>query len=120
MARVLIVDDSPTETQKLKAILTRNGHEVFEASSGEAGIEAARVGVPDVVLMDIVMPGMNGFQATRQIKKDASTGHIPVVIVTTKNQATDRIWGERQGASGYLVKPVEEKLLLKTISEVLG
>ncbi|MFT4996674.1 MAG: twitching motility two-component system response regulator PilH [Flavobacteriales bacterium] len=119
MARVLIVDDSPTEIQKMKSILTKNGHEVIEASGGQEGVDAAKSELPDVVLMDIVMPGVNGFQATRQIKKNDSTSHIPVIIVTTKNQDTDRIWSQRQGAVGYLVKPIDEKKLLKTIKEVL-
>jgi twitching motility two-component system response regulator PilH len=119
MARVLIVDDSPTEIQKMKSILTKNGHEVIEASGGQEGVDAAKSELPDVVLMDIVMPRVNGFQATRQIKKNDSTSHIPVIIVTTKNQDTDRIWSQRQGAVGYLVKPIDEKKLLKTIKEVL-
>ena len=119
MARVLIVDDSPTETQKMKSILIKNGHEVIEAGGGQEGVDATKAEMPDVVLMDIVMPGVNGFQATRQIKKNDSTSHIPVIIVTTKNQDTDRIWSQRQGAVGYLVKPIDEKKLLKTIKEVL-
>ena len=120
MARILIVDDSPTETQKLKAMLAKNGHDVLEASSGVDGVAAAKKELPDLVLMDIVMPGVNGFQATRQIKKDAKTEHIPVIIVTTKSQETDRIWGQRQGAVGYLVKPVDESSLMSTIGEALG
>jgi twitching motility two-component system response regulator PilH len=119
MASVLIVDDSPTETQKMKSILTKNGHDVIEASGGQEGVDMAKAELPDVVLMDIVMPGVNGFQATRQIKQNDSTSHIPVIIVTTKNQDTDRIWSQRQGAVGYLVKPIDEKQLLKTIKEVL-
>jgi twitching motility two-component system response regulator PilH len=119
MARVLIVDDSPTETQKMKSILTKNGHDVIEAGGGQEGVDMAKAELPDVVLMDIVMPGVNGFQATRQIKQNDSTSHIPVIIVTTKNQDTDRIWSQRQGAVGYLVKPIDEKQLLKTIKEVL-
>lgn len=111
MARVLIVDDSPTETQKIKSILIKNGHEVIEAGGGQEGVDATKAEMPDVVLMDIVMPGVNGFQATRQIKKNDSTSHIPVIIVTTKNQDTDRIWSQRQGAVGYLVKPIDEKKL---------
>ena len=119
MARVLIVDDSPTETHKLRTILTKNGHDVLEATSGVDGVSMAKEQLPDVVLMDIVMPGTNGFQATRQIKKDSKTGHIPVIIVTTKDQETDRIWGKRQGAMAFLVKPVDEKLLINTINEAL-
>ncbi len=120
MARVLIVDDSPTETHKMTDILVRQNFEVLTASSGEEGIELAKREMPDVVLMDIVMPGLNGFQATRQLTKDSTTQHIPVVIVTTKDQATDKVWGKRQGAKGYLTKPVDGKMLVQTIQEVLG
>lgn len=119
MARVLIVDDSPTETFKISSILSKHGYEVLTAENGEDGINVAREQLPDVVLMDIVMPGLNGFQATRQLSRDASTRNIPIIIVTTKDQETDRIWGERQGAKGYLTKPVDGKLLVKTIENVL-
>lgn len=120
MARVLIVDDSPTETHKLVAILSRHGHTVIEAKNGEEGVAMARQELPDLVLMDIVMPGINGFQATRQLSADAKTSAIPVIIVTTKDQETDRVWGKRQGAKGYLTKPVQEKLLLQTINDALA
>lgn len=119
MAQILVVDDSQAEVDKISAILKENGYDVVSATSGEEGVAVAKQIKPDVVLMDIVMPGVNGFQATRQIKKDSTTGDIPVVIVTSKKQETDRIWGERQGAAAYLVKPVEEKNLLKTIADVL-
>jgi twitching motility two-component system response regulator PilH len=120
MARVLIVDDSPTETHKISSILTRNGFEVITAESGEEGVAVAKVQLPDVVLMDIVMPGLNGFQATRQLSKDAKTSHIPVIIVTTKDQETDRVWGERQGAKGYLTKPVDDETLIGAIKKLIA
>jgi twitching motility two-component system response regulator PilH len=120
MARVLIVDDSPTETHKISSILDKHGHEVLTAESGEEGVIAAKQHLPDVILMDIVMPGLNGFQATRQLSKNESTSHIPVIIVTTKDLESDRLWGMRQGAKGYLTKPVEDSTLLKTINEVLA
>lgn len=120
MARVLIVDDSPTETHKMTAILGKHGHEVITAESGEEGVSKAKKELPDVVLMDIVMPGLNGFQATRQLSKAAETSHIPVIIVTTKDQATDRLWGERQGAKGYLTKPIQDSVLMGAINDVLG
>jgi len=119
MARVLIVDDSPTETYKLTGMLEKNGHAVVTAESGEDGVSIAKKEMPDVVLMDIVMPGLNGFQATRQLKKNGETANIPIIIVTTKDQETDRVWGLRQGAKAYLTKPIEEKLLMDTISEVM-
>ena len=119
MARVLIVDDSPTETYKISSILSKNGYDVITAENGEQGVTVARKELPDVVLMDIVMPGLNGFQATRQLSREPSTSHIPVIIVTTKDQDTDRVWGQRQGAKGYLTKPVDGKILLQTIEGVL-
>lgn len=120
MPRVLIVDDSPTETYAFQGMLEKHGYEVLTADNGADGVALARQELPDVVLMDIVMPGLNGFQATRQLTKGADTAHIPVVIVTTKDQETDRVWGRRQGASGYLVKPVSEEELLKTIEAVMA
>lgn len=119
MARVLIVDDSPTETHKMSATLSRHGFEVLTAEDGEQGVALARQELPDVVLMDIVMPGLNGFQATRQLTRDEATRHIPVIIVSTKDQETDRLWGQRQGARGYLTKPVDGRVLVETIEDVL-
>lgn len=120
MPRVLIVDDSPTETYKFKAMLEKNGFEVLEADNGADGVAKARQEQPDIVLMDVVMPGLNGFQATRQLTKGADTAHIPIIIVTTKDQETDRVWGRRQGACDYLTKPVEEATLMSTINKALG
>lgn len=119
MARVLIVDDSPTEMYKLTAMLERHGHQVLKADNGADGVALARQEKPDAVLMDIVMPGMNGFQATRQLSKDAETKAIPVIMVTTKDQDTDKVWSQRQGARSYLVKPIEEHDLLQVLEGVL-
>ncbi|NER61231.1 response regulator [Pseudomonas sp. MAFF212428] len=119
MARVLIVDDSPTEMYKLTGMLEKHGHQVLKAENGADGVALARQEKPDAVLMDIVMPGMNGFQATRQLSKDPQTAGIPVVIVTTKDQDTDKVWGQRQGARDYLTKPVDEETLIKVLNEVL-
>lgn len=120
MARILIVDDSPTEMYKLTEMLEKNGHQVLKAENGADGVALARQEKPDAVLMDVVMPGLNGFQATRQLTKDEETSHIPVIIVTTKDQETDRMWGTRQGARAYLTKPVSEKQLLSAIDQVMG
>lgn len=120
MPRVLIVDDSPTEIFKITDILSKNGYEVLTAENGEKGVAAAKRERPDLVLMDIVMPGLNGFQATRQLSRDPDTSDIPVIIVTTKDQETDRLWGQRQGAKGYLTKPLDAKALLSAISAVIG
>ncbi|HHC71353.1 MAG TPA: response regulator [Thiotrichales bacterium] len=120
MARVLIVDDSPTEIHVLKSILEKNGYDVVSATSADSGIALAKSEQPDLILMDIVMPGMNGFQATRQLSKAPETASIPVIIVTTKDQETDRVWGLRQGAKDYITKPVEEAELVSKIRAVLG
>lgn len=120
MARILIVDDSPTETFKITEILNKNGHQVISAGGGEEGVAIAKKELPDLILMDVVMPGINGFQATRQITKNPSTAHIPVVIVTTKDQETDRMWGMRQGASSFLTKPLNEKALVQAVNTALA
>jgi len=119
MARVLIVDDSPTETYKLTSMLEKSGHAVITADNAESGIALAKKELPDLVLMDVVMPGLNGFQATRQLTKTPETAHIPVIMVTTKDQQTDRVWGMRQGAKAYLSKPIDPALLMATMAEVL-
>ncbi|ENX50162.1 MULTISPECIES: response regulator [Acinetobacter] len=120
MARILIVDDSPTETFRFREILTKHGFEVIEASNGADGVTMAQAEQPDLVLMDVVMPGVNGFQATREISRGDNTKHIPVVIVSTKDQATDRVWGKRQGARDYLTKPIEESQLMDVIKQHLN
>ena len=118
MARILIVDDSPTEVKKISTILEKHKHEVLTADNGADVLLARRN--PGLVLMDVVIPGLNGFQATRQLTRAPETASIPVVIVTTKDQETDRVWGTRQGAKGYLVKPVNEDDLIKTINSLIA
>ena len=120
MARILLIEDSPTDTAVLTQLLERNGHQVLVSSSAEDGIVLCKREQPDLVIMDIVLPGMNGFQATRALSRDTETDHIPVVIVSTKGMETDRAWGMRQGARGYLVKPPAEAELIETINGLLG
>lgn len=120
MAVILIVDDSPTELHLFQNMLERNGFETLVADSGEEGIRQAQSARPDCILMDVVMPGMNGFQATRKLTRDPGTAKIPVIMITTKDQETDKIWGMRQGAAEYLVKPVAEKQLVARINAVMG
>lgn len=119
MARVLIVDDSPSQLLVLKRIVEGLGHETISAEDGQQGVEMARQNLPDLILMDVVMPNLNGFQATRTISRDKSTSHIPVILVTTKDQETDRVWGMRQGAKGYITKPINEGQLIRVIREFL-
>ncbi len=115
MPKVLVVDDSPTEIFQFKEMLEKAGFEVITATNGREGVQMAVEEQPDIVLMDIVMPDMNGFQATRQISRGADTKHIPVIIVSSKNQDTDKVWGERQGAKGYVTKPVDTKELVSVM-----
>jgi twitching motility two-component system response regulator PilH len=100
--------------------LEKQGHTVHHAENGEEGVAAALDLLPDLILMDVVMPKMNGFQATRKITKDERTKHIPVVIVTSKDQETDIMWGKRQGASDYLIKPANESNLNATVDRLLA
>ncbi len=119
MAKILIVDDSPTEMFRFKEILGKHGFDVIEATNGADGVTIAQAELPDLILMDVVMPGVNGFQATRQISRGATTKNIPIVIVSTKDQETDRVWGKRQGACDYLTKPIDENQLINTIKQHL-
>lgn len=119
MARILIIDDSPTDTRVFTTTLEKHGHEVLSAGSAEDGVELCKKEHPDLVLMDVILPGMNGFQATRALSRDESTSDIPIIIVSTKNMETDRVWGMRQGAKAYLTKPVNESQLIKTVKELL-
>ncbi len=120
MARVLIVDDSPTEIFAFKRMLEEQGYEVISANNAEDGVTLAKKELPNLVLMDVVMPGMNGFQATRKIAKDPMTAHIPVIMITTKDQETDRIWAMRQGARDYVVKPPVASEFLAKIRALLS
>jgi len=115
MALVLIVDDSPTEQHIFCKALERHGYQTVVASDGEEAIATAEQVHPEVIVMDVVMPGMNGFQATRKLSQNPATKDIPIVIVSGKGQETDRIWGLRQGAAQYLVKPVQEEQLAKAV-----
>ena len=114
--KILVVDDSPTERHVLRELLSSNGYQVITAENGEEGIAKARNELPDLVLMDVVMPGLNGYQATRTLTRDPTTRNIPVIVCTTKGQETDKIWGLRQGAQDYLVKPVNGQELLAKIA----
>jgi twitching motility two-component system response regulator PilH len=116
--RVLVVDDSPTERHAISEILRKAGFEVNTCDSGEEAVVQSKVLKPDLILMDVVMPGLNGFQATRVISRDDITKHIPVIICTTKNQETDKIWGLRQGARDYVVKPIVASELLEKIAQL--
>lgn len=120
MALIMIVDDSPTEVHVMRTALEKHGFETMSAADGSECINLVREMRPDLILMDVVMPGVNGFQATRTLSRDPETASIPVVMITTKAQETDRVWGMRQGAIDYLVKPVGEADLVAKAREVLS
>ena len=113
--KILIVDDSPVERQHLLEALSKQGFQCVTAENGEEAITKSKSESPDLILMDVVMPGTSGFQATRAISRDDATKHIPVIICSSKNQETDRIWGMRQGARDYMVKPIDAKQLISKI-----
>lgn len=119
MALILIADDSPTEIYVLQKILEQHGHEILTAADGIEAVDITISRHPDLILMDVVMPNMNGFQATRKLSKDPATSDIPIIIVSSKNQETDKQWGLRQGARGYLGKPVTEAELIEQIDSLL-
>jgi twitching motility two-component system response regulator PilH len=116
--KILVVDDSPTERYFLADVLTKNGFTVSTAENGEDALAKIKADKPQLILMDIVMPGQNGFQVTRAITRDPETQDVPVIICTSKGQETDRIWGLRHGARDYIVKPVDPQELLAKIASL--
>jgi len=117
---ILVVDDSPTEVHVFRKLLEKQGYEVITAADGQEGLDVAKRLHPDLIIMDVVMPVLNGFQATRKLRNDQETADIPVIMVTTKGQETDINWGKRQGANEYLVKPVMPAELLTKIKALLN
>jgi twitching motility two-component system response regulator PilH len=113
--KILIVDDSPTDRQFLLEALSKAGYQCVIAENGDEAIAKSKTERPDLILMDVVMPGTSGYQATRAITRDDATKHIPVIMCTSKQQETDRIWGLRQGARDYLMKPIDAKALVAKI-----
>ncbi|MGC3962289.1 MAG: response regulator [Rhodocyclaceae bacterium] len=116
--KILVVDDSPTERLSLSEFLTRQGYTVVTAENGEDGVAKSKAELPDLILMDVVMPGINGYQATRTISRDDVTRSIPIIMTTSKDQETDKIWGMRQGAFDYMTKPLDHDELLKKIQAI--
>ncbi len=117
MARtILVVEDSPTQMQKVKSTLQERGYNVITASDGEEGLEKARTEHPGLVLLDVVLPGKSGFQVCRTLKTSTDTSDIPVILLTSKDQASDRFWGMKQGADMYLTKPCADDELLAAVA----
>ena len=115
ISKILVVDDSPTERLALQELLSREGYQVVTAESGEQAIAGSKSEKPDLILMDVVMPGQNGFQLTRAITRDPLYADVPIIMCTSKNQETDRVWGMRQGARDYITKPVDATELMAKI-----
>ncbi|HSV70604.1 MAG TPA: response regulator [Methylibium sp.] len=115
IANILLVDDSKTELHYLSDLLTKRGYKVRTAENGEEALRRLEEAKPDLILMDVVMPGQNGFQLTRAITRDPRFANVPVIMCTSKNQETDKVWGMRQGARDYVVKPVDADELITKI-----
>ena len=114
--KILIVDDAPTDRQQLEIIVTEAGHQVLLAESGEQALLRAKNDMPDLILMDVNMPDMDGFATTRRLKADALTKDIPIVFVSSKNQKADMAWGQMLGAKGYLAKPYTREQILAQVN----
>ncbi len=113
--KILVVDDSATETLLITSPLRAEGYDVVTASNGEEALQRLDSERPDLVLLDVIMPGKNGFQLCRQIRSDARYGALPVILLTSKDQEADKFWGLKQGATEYITKPFEPTHLLATI-----
>ncbi|HEC86215.1 MAG: response regulator [Candidatus Parabeggiatoa sp. nov. 2] len=120
MAHILIVDDSPQDVDTIKKILEAQGHQTSAAENGEQGIQKTKELRPDLIVMDVVMPGLDGFKTTRKIAKSPDTKSIPIVVLSSKNQESDRAWAKMQGAKEYLVKPVKADELVEMVKKMLG
>ncbi len=119
MAKILIVDDSQLQKAVVAKYLAELGHILLEAADGNQAYALALEKKPDLILMDIIMPDCNGFQATRLLQKDVRTMHIPIVMVSTKRLAVDRLWAEKQGAIDYVTKPIVKEELIRAVNNAL-
>ena len=114
--KILVVDDSASQRMLVAALLSAEGHTVIMACDGEEAVSKAKSELPDLIIMDIVMPGLNGFQATRAITNDEATWHIPVILLTSKDMDSDRVWALRQGATAFMNKPLDHEKLLELVN----
>ncbi|MGE3540601.1 MAG: PleD family two-component system response regulator [Candidatus Tectimicrobiota bacterium] len=119
MSTILVVDDSPTARKAITDALSGAGHRIITATDGDEALRKALQEHPDLILLDIVMPGKNGFQVCRQLKMDTATKDIKIILVTSKDQASDRFWGLKQGADAYITKPFVEAELRASVAQCL-
>lgn len=120
MKQILIVDDSATDVHIMRNALEEGGYHVDVANTADMGLDKAREKSPDLILMDVVFEGMSGFQGTRKLARDPATKSIPVIIVSRKDQQSDKVWGMRQGAINYLTKPIDKTDLLSSVQSALS
>ncbi len=119
MARILVVEDSPTILYMMTDMLSQLGYEILKAANGAEAVTLATTEKPDVILLDVILPKLNGYQVCRQIKSQPQTEHIPVIMITSKGKQTDRHWGLEQGADAYIVKPVDPDELKDVIDKFI-
>jgi twitching motility two-component system response regulator PilH len=119
MSTILVVDDSPTTLKLVTKTLTATGHHIITAGDGEEALQKAETEHPDLMVLDVVMPHKNGYQVCRQLKTNATTKNIKIILLTSKDQQVDRFWGMKQGADAYITKPFEEAELLATVTQLL-
>ena len=119
MTTVLVVEDSPTQRELITDLLKRIGLKVMVATDGMEALEQVQLSCPDLVVLDVVMPRMNGYEVCRRLKTDPKTQNVPVVMCSSKGEEFDRYWGMKQGADAYIVKPFQPKELLVTVKQLL-
>ncbi|WP_017656130.1 response regulator transcription factor [Fortiea contorta] len=119
MSTVLVVEDTPSQLELINNFLLENGHKVIKAYDAKDGLDKAVAQPPDVIITDVVMPGMSGFEFCRQLKKNPLTEKVPIIICSSKNQEIDRIWGMKQGADAYITKPFTKQELLRALQSVV-
>ena len=117
--KILVVDDSPTDRRVVTSVLQRQGYAVVTAADGDEALEKVTLDIPDLIVLDVVMPKRNGFQVCRQLKTTPATKDIKILLLTSKNQESDRFWGIKQGADGYITKPFADEELLNQVAELL-
>jgi twitching motility two-component system response regulator PilH len=115
---ILVVDDSPTDRSRMEKLLSGAGYMVSTAENGQQAIDAVKRSKPDAIMMDVNMPGMDGFAATRAIRGDAKSKDIPIVLVTSKDQKADKAWGQMLGAKGYVTKPYTDEQVLQAVRDL--